>query len=530
MKRYVFFMLVVTCLVVGMLVWIAQARVQDFRAYHTGIAQETTAGVAHDIARFIAEKERLVDLFAKEHLSLIQQLAARPQDEVLEQRLGRLVVAYFPNQFAFTVTGADGAPYLDDFDELIGDVCQQDIETFVATGAQLPRIHPNYEGYHFDILARFGSGPTSGILFISFHADILGATLRSAQTPRHQAMLVYPQASQLIEVTVDGARINWVREDYRLSADEQQRILSRQAVPGSVWEAVDMHAPGLFKNFYAGLLRQSALIFGLFALVSIVMLFYVRREEALRRRAEKHKDEFLSVVSHELRTPLTSIRGALGLINSGLVGALEAKTKSLIVIALNNALRLEALVNDILDVQKIDAGKMDFHRHPVELSPLIESCIRDSRNYGEQFSSRYVLTDAPPGIIVDVDESRICQVMFNLLSNASKYGASGDTIEVAITVNGSFARVSVKDHGPGIPETSRHRLFQKFEQVDSSNTRKLGGTGLGLSIVKLIVEAHEGKAGFDTEVGVGSTFYIELPLSAAAGTDLGGAGASGSFD
>ncbi|UCE76069.1 MAG: HAMP domain-containing histidine kinase [Gammaproteobacteria bacterium] len=521
MKNYTAFMLIIAILVVGMLALIVQTRFQDFKAYHTAIAQESTAGVASEAARFIAEKKRLVDLFAAEHLQLIQELADNPEDEALKRRLQERVSAYFPAHFAFTVTDPAGTPQLEDFDGLIGELCRQDINTSLSTGTQHPRIHPHSEVYHFDILAPFGSGAAAGILLVSFHADILGGALKSAQTPQHQTMLVYPDASQLIEVTADGARINWERDDYRLSADEQHRILSRQAVPGSVWDAVDLHAPDLFTSFMASLLRQSAFILLPFILVSTVMLFYVRREEVRRRKAEKRKDEFVSVVSHELRTPLTSIRGALTLINSEATGKLEPKAKSLTTIALNNALRLETLVNDILDVQKISAGKMEFRKRPVELTPLVERCIVDNRSYGEQHSSSYVLTDAPSGIVVNVDEGRIGQVMSNLLSNAAKYGAERDTIEVAIAVNGRFVRVNVTDHGPGIPEAARHRLFQKFEQVDSSDTRKVGGTGLGLSIVKLITEAHGGKAGFDTETGAGSTFYIELPLSGAVPDGVG---------
>ena len=515
MKNYTAFILVVVCLVAGMLAWIAQTRLQDFEVYHTTTAQESTAGIASQTARFIAEKKRLVALFAREHLQLIQQLADKPNDESLQQRLQESISAHFPNHFAFTLTDADGTLHMEDFDGLIGDLCQQDIDTFVTRGEQRPRIHPHSEVYHFDILAPFGAGATSGNLFISFHADILGGVLKNAQSPQHQTMLIYPEASRLIEVTADGARINWDRDDYRLSTDEQRRILSRQAVTGSVWEAVDLHAPGLFSNFVAGLLRQSVFIFVPFVLVSIAMLIYVRREEALRRRAEKHKDEFLSVVSHELRTPLTAIRGSLALIDSEVTGKLEPETKSLATVALGNTLRLETLVNDILDVQKISAGKMDFHLRPVELKPLLERCISDNRSYGEQFSSSFVLKDALPGTIVNMDESRICQVMSNLLSNAAKYGAERDTIEVDMAVNGQFVRVNVTDHGPGIPEDSRHRLFKKFEQLDGSDSRKVGGTGLGLSIVKLIAEAHGGKAGFNTEPGAGSTFYIDLPLGEA---------------
>jgi signal transduction histidine kinase len=327
-------------------------------------------------------------------------------------------------------------------------------------------------------------------------------------------MLVYPQASSLIEVTSDGARINQPRDDYRLSADETKRIVSRQQVLQTVWQAVDMHEANLFSDYRSSLIRQSGIIFLLFLTASSAMLSYVRREETLRQAAEKHKDEFLSVVSHELRTPLTSIRGSLSLIANDVSGPIDPQSKSLVDIALKNSVRLETLVNDILDVQKIQAGKMDFVFKTVELGPLVQRCIDHNVGYATQHGSTFELTDCEPGIMVTADENRMMQVLANLLSNAAKYGAEEDNIEISVTRHEDEARISVRDHGPGIPASKRESVFQKFVQVDGSDARKAGGTGLGLSIVKLIVEANGGRVGFDSEVGVGSTFYVDLPLQA----------------
>jgi signal transduction histidine kinase len=513
-KSYTVFIAIVVCLVVGLLAWITTTRLSDFNSYHAAIAEESTSGVANEIARFVTEKKRLVALFADEHLPLIRRLAEDPENEILHDQLQRRITDYFPDHFTFTIVDPEGQPYIEDFDGMVGDMCRQDIVEFLSNYQQRPRIHPNSHAYHFDILAPYGVGGSEGILFVSFHADILGGALRSAQTSGHELMLVYPQASSLIEVTSDGARINRPRDDYRLSADETQRIVSHQQVPQTVWQAVDLHEPTLFSDYRSSLIRQSGIIFLLFLTASSAMLSYVRREETLRQAAEKHKDEFLSVVSHELRTPLTSIRGSLSLMANNVGGPLDPQSKSLVDIALKNSMRLETLVNDILDVQKIQAGKMDFVFKTVELGPLVQRCIEDNAGYARQYGSTFALTDCEPGIMVRVDENRMTQVLANLLSNAAKYGAEEDNIQISVTRREDEARISVRDHGPGIPASKHESVFQKFVQVDSSDTRKVGGTGLGLSIVKLIVEANGGKVGFDSEVGVGSTFYVDLPLQA----------------
>ena len=353
-------------------------------------------------------------------------------------------------------------------------------------------------------------GNNEGILFISFHADILGGTFKAAQSPGHQLILAYEDNDNLIEVTADGARINWERSDYRLSPDELSRILHKTPVAETVWHAIDLHGPDLFVDYRSQLNIQMLFIFSLYALFTLIMSLYLRRAERLRQAAEAHKDEFLSAVSHELRTPLTVIHGALGLIAGGLTGDITEKTKDLAQKALANTQRLTFLVNDLLDVQKIEAGKMEYHFKAVALKPFLERCIAENKLYGAQHNARYTLHPIPDSARVNIDENRIAQVLANLLSNAAKYGATEDNIDVRVEDTGDSYKIAVADHGKGIPQTLQQRLFEKFSQGDSGNTRATKGTGLGLYLARRIVEQHGCTIGYHSTES-GTTFYFHLP-------------------
>jgi PAS domain S-box-containing protein len=235
------------------------------------------------------------------------------------------------------------------------------------------------------------------------------------------------------------------------------------------------------------------------------------RDITERKRIEQMKNEFISIVSHELRTPLTSILGSLGLIKGGVLGELPEQAKEMIEIAHKNSERLVRLINDMLDIEKIEAGKMEFKIRPLELIPLIEQTIQASRAYGEEFGVEFAVEHALPGVKVCADGDRLIQVVTNLLSNAAKFSPRGDTVEVSVSRHDGAIRVAVADHGPGIAEEFREHVFEKFVQADSSDAREKGGTGLGLSICKAIVEKLGGRIGFDTETGAGTTFYFDLP-------------------
>jgi PAS domain S-box-containing protein len=231
---------------------------------------------------------------------------------------------------------------------------------------------------------------------------------------------------------------------------------------------------------------------------------------------DKMKKEFTSTLSHELRTPLTSIIGALQLVNSGVMGELDKDTLELTVVAERNAQRLLDLINDILDIEKIEWGKLALHFDDVDLQELVEEGLVLNRSFAERYKVRLEGAAPVPGVVVTVDRKRLLQVLTNLMSNAAKFSPEGEAVQVQIAVNGSMARVSVGDRGPGIPEQFRSRIFSRFAQADSAFTRQKGGTGLGLAICKRLVEAMSGRIGFEDREGGGTIFYFDIPLKATA--------------
>ncbi len=237
----------------------------------------------------------------------------------------------------------------------------------------------------------------------------------------------------------------------------------------------------------------------------------VGRDITERKKIDRMKNEFISTVSHELRTPLTSIRGSLGLIAAGIGGQLSEQTKTLVDIACNNSDRLVRLINDILDIEKIESGKMRFKLENHALVPLLEQAVKANESYAAQYGARIELHHSGHDYWVRVDSDRLAQVVTNLISNAVKYSPPGGTVEVTLEHVKQGARVTVQDHGSGIPEEFRDRIFQKFAQADSSDTRQKSGTGLGLSISKAIVESMNGEIGFDSTPGEGSRFFFYLP-------------------
>jgi PAS domain S-box-containing protein len=235
------------------------------------------------------------------------------------------------------------------------------------------------------------------------------------------------------------------------------------------------------------------------------------RDITERKNMERMKNEFVSTVSHELRTPLTSIRGALGLILGGIVGEVSPKALTMVEIASKNSERLIRLINDILDIDKIESGKMIFDLQPVELTPLLEHVIDINRAYGQQFDITFALESTITGAWVYADSDRLIQALTNLLSNAAKFSSLGTQVLVSLARHGEMLRIAIQDRGPGIPETFRERLFQKFAQADASDARQKGGTGLGLSITKAIVEKLGGQIDVMIAPECGSIFFIDLP-------------------
>jgi PAS domain S-box-containing protein len=230
-----------------------------------------------------------------------------------------------------------------------------------------------------------------------------------------------------------------------------------------------------------------------------------------RKEIDRMKSEIISIVSHELRSPLTSILTALTLVADGETGDLPEEAKRMIDIAHRNSERLLRLINDMLDLKKIESGKMEFHLQPLELTSLVEQAVETNHAYAQQFGVRLALEGDLPEAMVNADSDRLMQVLTNLLSNAARYSPPSEAVDVSISRHNGAVRIAVTDHGPGIPEEFRSRIFEQFAQAQSPGARKKGGSGLGLSIAKAIVERMGGQIGFETEVDVGTTFYFDLP-------------------
>lgn len=242
----------------------------------------------------------------------------------------------------------------------------------------------------------------------------------------------------------------------------------------------------------------------------------VLRDVTERKQVERMKTEFVSTVSHELRTPLTSIAGSLGLLSAGAAGRLPERASRLVDIAYNNCQRLVRLINDILDIEKIESGQMRFDNRPVDLVAATQSCVQANNGFAETHRVTIEFAPSAGDATVIADPDRLAQIVTNLLSNAIKFSPVGGVVDVRVDPLDRRYRLSIADRGPGIPDEFRDRIFAKFAQADSSDTRTKGGTGLGLSIVRELAVRMGGSVTFEDRDGGGTVFSIDLPAGETA--------------
>ncbi|MDQ2088795.1 sensor histidine kinase [Marimonas arenosa] len=301
-------------------------------------------------------------------------------------------------------------------------------------------------------------------------------------------------------------------------------LVIREIIYGTAFVAVALidvvrFAPPLNDQIW---LNFFTVIFVMYFIIDISRVFlamYRRNLRHLRQIESEHsktleayqvKSRFVSTVSHELRTPLTSIKGSIDLINTGALGDVPEGYAKLLDIAGRNSERLERLINDVLDVQRMesDRGFSDFV--PVDVATLLQESVDANSGFAEKHNVRLELIDTVTNAKIFGDERRLIQVLTNLISNAVKFSGDRKLVEVWSERCGEGVKICVRDHGIGIPDGAHDKVFGYFTQIDSSDQRRSGGSGLGMSISKQIIDRHHGEIDYVSELGKGSTFFIVL--------------------
>jgi len=238
-----------------------------------------------------------------------------------------------------------------------------------------------------------------------------------------------------------------------------------------------------------------------------------------RRKNEEMKNQFVSTVSHELRTPLTSISGSLGLILGGITGEISEKTRQMLNITHRNADQLRALIDDLLDIEKLISGNMllVMEQHPI--TKVVSTAVEHIQTYANQKHVELRLKETSTGLEANIDPQRLQQAVANLLSNAVKFSPAHEDVTIEIRQAGDQAVIEVSDKGTGVPESFRNRIFEKFAQADGSSARAKEGTGLGLAITKQLMNAMGGEVGYESEEGAGATFWLSIPIQGTANNE-----------
>jgi len=511
-KQSIIYLLLIPVIVLALIAWVSHYRINDFKNNQMEIATSIVNSVANETSRLITENKRLVDIFIRHERENIINLIANPDDDNLKQAIEDKIRNYFPDYFTFTVVNNDGEPVIDDFDGYLGDICLSDIKTFAKTKNQSIQVHPNPYIYHTDTIAKVGDKNNDGYFFASFRTNVFSRLLKLSSPNMQSLMLINTKTPDLIEITEEGARITLDRNNYTLTAQEKARTLFSIPIAGTNWRLASFHNENLFSDYEYEVYSVGLVIFLLFLTGSILMASTLWRAEQQRIALKQTKEEMFSLFSHDLRSPLTSIYGAVQLIEMEAdKHSLDDVTKKMLSDAVSNCEHMLYLLNDLLDIQKLESGMMSFEYENIELNAFIKNVINLNQRLAEMNHVQLHFESMEP-LHADIDKQRLQQVLTNLITNAIKYSPDYDMVTIRLTRDDKGAVLTITDNGPGIGTDIQDTLFNKFTQSQTASNKNKGGTGLGLSIVKYIVEEHGGYVGFKSEPGKGTQFVVKIPL------------------
>ncbi len=275
-----------------LLYWLAVDRYQTYVNSHEGKAKNTTKMVAFEINKTLKEKQRIIDIFIESSLELITELSNDPENDAAHQQLSERLKKFQPDFFAFNIMTLLGEPIISDFDGDIGELCLEDIKSYIADGEQHIRLHPNNNQYHYDIKSTYSADGASQIFFVSFKVDEISEMLGSVQSENHNLLLINKEAKNLIEITPGGSRKSISgRLDYRMSGDENFRVLSATKIKGTDWHVVDMRNEGLFAKYRNKTIAEFVIAYYIFVMIVLFMRSIILKQDARRTLAEKQLQE-----------------------------------------------------------------------------------------------------------------------------------------------------------------------------------------------------------------------------------------------
>jgi len=512
------------------LVWSAASRQNEYLQSQHNLVENSVMGAANQISNEIEELRQSIRLFAAKEQKTIKLIVKHPKDTGLYDNFLRSVKSEYPDAVSFAVANKDGDLYVQDFGSSPQAACRSDIKQF-AKAYRAPDIfiHSSPIAYHFDIMIKQDIGLNEDSIFVvSLMPQVISKIVNNSELYSHKLYLIQKDSKGLVEITSRGSRDILGADNNYLNENQLSQILQSYPVNDTLWDIVDIPIDSGVTNYIKGIWMSTIAAILFMCTLSCFLILALNRSEKTAKQhteqamldkiaaefANKAKSNFLANMSHEIRTPLTAIIGY------GETLLRSDQTMKERVDAVNTIIssgeHLLGLINDILDVSKIEADKLVLDQVKESPFKLLDEVKRimsgQALKKGLEFSIHY---NFPLPKYIYSDYLRIKQILINLCSNAIKFTNNG-SVTVTMSYDATTDRLFfvVKDTGIGISNESQLKIFDSFTQADSSITRKYGGTGLGLTLSKQLARLLRGDITLVSKPEVGSsfTFYISTNL------------------